>query len=140
MLLNISFGLIYFKSLHWKKCCFTWKVTDNCRTGRIQFMGGGVAELQYHREWNLSSPLYVGGYVGVYVGGSYTLVLVYTDHNPLTFLSRMCNSNQCLMRWSLIVQEYNLEIRQKKGLENVKMSHSFLWYSQTHCCTTLNEI
>lgn len=55
----------------------------------------------------------------VYVGGSCTPVLVYTDHNPLTFLSRMCNSNQRLMRWSLIVQEYNLDIRHKKGSENV---------------------
>lgn len=55
----------------------------------------------------------------VYVGGSCTPVLVYTDHNPLTFLSRMCNSNQCLMRWSLFVQEYNLDIRHKKGSENV---------------------
>lgn len=46
-------------------------------------------------------------------------VLVYTDHNALTFLSRMYNSNQCLMSWSLFVQEYNLEIHHKKGSENV---------------------
>lgn len=45
-------------------------------------------------------------------------LLVYTDHNPLT-LSRMYNSNQRLMSWSLFVQEYNLEIHHKKGSKNV---------------------
>lgn len=41
----------------------------------------------------------------VYVGGSCTPLVVYTDHNPLVFLSRMCNWNQRLMRWSLYLQE-----------------------------------
>ncbi len=30
----------------------------------------------------------------VYLGGSCNPVVVYTDHNPLVFLGRMCNSNQ----------------------------------------------
>ncbi len=56
----------------------------------------------------------------VYLGsGSGSPIVVYTDHNPLVFLSRMSNSNQRLMRWSLIVQEFNLDIRYKKGTENV---------------------
>uniref|UniRef100_A0A3B1J0P6 Gypsy retrotransposon integrase-like protein 1 n=1 Tax=Astyanax mexicanus TaxID=7994 RepID=A0A3B1J0P6_ASTMX len=55
----------------------------------------------------------------VYVGSSCFPVIVYTDHNPLVFLSRMYNHNQRLMRWSLMLQEYNLEIRHKKGSENV---------------------
>lgn len=55
----------------------------------------------------------------VYVGSSPLPVTVYTDHNPLVFLSRMCNHNQRLMRWSLIVQNYNLNIKHKKGSENV---------------------
>lgn len=42
-----------------------------------------------------------------------------TDHNPLVFLTRMQNSNQRLMRWSLLVQDFNLEIHHKKGTENV---------------------
>ncbi|KAL1275959.1 hypothetical protein QQF64_035582 [Cirrhinus molitorella] len=46
-------------------------------------------------------------------------IIVYTDHNPLTFLSRMSNSNQRLMRWALIVQEFDLDIRYKKGPENI---------------------
>ncbi len=55
----------------------------------------------------------------VYIGSSSLPVIVFTDHNPLVFLSRMYNQNQRLMRWSLIVQNYNLEIKHKKGTENV---------------------
>ena len=55
----------------------------------------------------------------VYVGSSPLPVLVYTDHNPLVFLKQMQNSNQRLMRWSLLVQDFNIEIRHKKGLDNV---------------------
>lgn len=55
----------------------------------------------------------------VYVGSSPVPVIVYTDHNPLTFLAKMYNHNHRLMRWALIVQEYHLEIHHKKGSENV---------------------
>uniref|UniRef100_A0A3B1IW77 Gypsy retrotransposon integrase-like protein 1 n=1 Tax=Astyanax mexicanus TaxID=7994 RepID=A0A3B1IW77_ASTMX len=55
----------------------------------------------------------------VYVGSSSLPVVVFTDHNPLVFLSRMYNKNQRLMRWALLLQDYNLEIRHKKGMENV---------------------
>lgn len=54
----------------------------------------------------------------VYLSSGYQIV-VYTDHNPLTFLSRMSNSNQPLMTWALIVQEFDLDIRYKKGAENI---------------------
>ncbi len=39
----------------------------------------------------------------VYVGSSSIPVLIFTDHNPLIFLSRMRNANQRLMRWSLFI-------------------------------------
>ncbi len=55
----------------------------------------------------------------VYIGSSTYPVIVYTDHNPLTFISRMRNQNQRLMRWFLIFQDYNLEIRYKKGTDSV---------------------
>ena len=58
-------------------------------------------------------------YFEVYVGSSSVPVTVYTDHNPLVFLSRMYNQNQRLMRWSLIAQNYNLQIKHKKGTDNV---------------------
>lgn len=55
----------------------------------------------------------------VYVGSSPCPVCIYTDHNPLVFLSRMQNSNQRLMRWSLIFQTYNLDIHHIRGKDNV---------------------
>lgn len=53
----------------------------------------------------------------VYVGG--TPVVIYCDHNPLTFLTTLQNLNQRLMRWSLFLQPYNLEIRHIKGIGNI---------------------
>lgn len=55
----------------------------------------------------------------VYLGGSSFPIVVYTDHNPLVFLARMRNLNTRLMRWSLIIQEFILDIRHKKGSQNV---------------------
>ena len=55
----------------------------------------------------------------VYVGGAAQPVTVYTDHNPLTFLDRMRNHNQRLMRWSLLLQGFNLNIQHIRGRENV---------------------
>ena len=55
----------------------------------------------------------------VYVGSSPLPVVCYTDHNPLVFLQRMRNHNQRLMRWAILIQDYNLEIRHTKGSDNV---------------------
>ncbi len=58
-------------------------------------------------------------YFEVYVGSSSLPLVAFTDHNPLVFLSRMRNSNQRIMRWALIIQDFTLEIRYKKGKENI---------------------
>ena len=55
----------------------------------------------------------------VYLGATFHPVLVFTDHNPLTFIHRMKNKNQRLVRWSLTLQEYNLDIKHIKGKDNV---------------------
>ena len=55
----------------------------------------------------------------VYLGSTPFKIRVYTDHNPLTFLKTMKNKNQRLVRWSLALQEYNLEIQHIPGSENV---------------------
>ena len=55
----------------------------------------------------------------VYLGSGLTPLVVYTDHNPLTFLRSLQNPNQRLMRWALFLQPYNLDIRHIKGSENV---------------------
>ena len=55
----------------------------------------------------------------VYLGSTPFKIKVYTDHNPLTFLKTMKNKNQRLVRWSLALQEYNLDIQHIPGSENV---------------------
>ena len=49
----------------------------------------------------------------------FSLVTVYTDHNILTFIRKMKNKNQKLLRWTLLLRGYNLDIRHIKGKENV---------------------
>lgn len=55
----------------------------------------------------------------VYVSSSSLPVVVYSDHNPLVFLHKLKSKNQRLLRWSLMLQEYVLDIRHIKGKDNV---------------------
>ena len=55
----------------------------------------------------------------VYVSSAAGSITVFTDHNPLTFLSRMKNKNRRLLNWSLYLQEFNLDIRHIRGADNI---------------------
>lgn len=44
----------------------------------------------------------------VYLGSSPQPVEVFMDHNPLVFLACMRSSNQRLLRWSLLLQDFNI--------------------------------
>ena len=55
----------------------------------------------------------------VYVGGGVHPVVVYSDHNPLTFLHSLQSPSQRLMRWKLFLQPYNLSIWHIRGVDNV---------------------
>ena len=44
--------------------------------------------------------------------------IISTDHQPLTWLNRMKGGNQRLLRWSLELQQYDFEIKHKKGSSN----------------------
>ncbi|XP_061744139.1 uncharacterized protein LOC133543542 [Nerophis ophidion] len=56
----------------------------------------------------------------VYVGGGLHPIVVYSDHNPLTFLQSFKGStNQRLLRWALFLQPFHLLIRHIRGVENV---------------------
>lgn len=46
-------------------------------------------------------------------------VVVYADHNPLTFLTSLRCPNQRLIRGYLFLQSYSLDIRHIKGKDNV---------------------
>lgn len=54
--------------------------------------------------------------LGCYIQG--TKFTVETDHCPLSWLKQMSNKNGRLLRWSLILQEYNFEVKYRKGNQN----------------------
>ena len=54
----------------------------------------------------------------VYLSNGNRLVEVWTDHNPLVFISRFKNKNQRLLPWSLFLQERNLMVKHVRGTEN----------------------
>ena len=43
---------------------------------------------------------------------------VETDHRPLTWLERVKDKNQKLLRWSLVLQQYNFTLRHRPGNQN----------------------
>ena len=55
----------------------------------------------------------------VYISSSSLPIVVYSDHNPLVFIHKMKDKNQRLLRWSIMLQEYVLEIRHIRGKDNV---------------------
>ena len=55
----------------------------------------------------------------VYVSSIGKPIIVFSDHNPLSFINKLKCKNQRLLRWSLFLQEYNLEINHIKGKDNI---------------------
>jgi hypothetical protein len=45
-----------------------------------------------------------------------TKVIIYTDHAALKYLLTKKDAKPCLIRWILLLQEFDLEIRDKKGI------------------------
>jgi hypothetical protein len=50
-------------------------------------------------------------------------VLVYSDHAALKYLLSKKDAKSCLIRWILLLQEFDIEIRDKKGFDNVVADH-----------------
>ncbi|RVW62656.1 Transposon Ty3-I Gag-Pol polyprotein [Vitis vinifera] len=51
-------------------------------------------------------------------------IVVFTDHSALKYLLTKQDAKARLIRWILLLQEFNLQIRDKKGVENVLLVFS----------------
>ena len=58
-----------------------------------------------------------------YILGSH--VLIHTDHAVIRYLMERKDAKPRLIRWVLLLQEFNMEIKYKKGSDKVITDHLF---------------
>ena len=72
-------------------------------------------------EKELLAMVYALDKFRAYLVGSY--FVIFTDHSALKYLLTKKNFKARLIRWVLLLQEFNLQIKDKKGVENVVADH-----------------
>ena len=50
-------------------------------------------------------------------------VIVHTDHSALKYLMQKKDAKPRLLRWILLLQEFDIEVRDRKGIENGVVDH-----------------
>ncbi|RVW61595.1 Transposon Ty3-I Gag-Pol polyprotein [Vitis vinifera] len=118
--------------LNWEKCHFMdakFEWDDKCQRSfelLKQFLTS--APIVRAPNWELpfevmcdSSDYAIGAVLGQREDGS--SIVVFTDHSALKYLLTKQDAKARLIRWILLLQEFNLQIRDKKGVENVVADH-----------------
>ena len=73
-----------------------------------------------------------------YLVGSF--IVVYTDHSTLKYLLTKQDAKARLIIWILLLQEFNLHIKDKRGVENVVVDHlSRLTIAHNSHCLPIND-
>lgn len=76
--------------------------------------------LIHHGEGSFGSSFGSETFRGVlYVSQLGRELVVYTDHNPLSFLAKFKTSNSRVFRWALVLQPYSLAIQHVAGKDNI---------------------
>ena len=50
-------------------------------------------------------------------------IIIFIDHLALNYLLTKKNAKARIIRWVLLLQEFNLQIKDKKGMKNVVADH-----------------
>ena len=61
-------------------------------------------------------------------------VIVYTDHAALKYLMEKKDAKPRLIRWILLLQEFDVQIRDKNGVENVVADHLYRLENEDEGC------
>ncbi|GKC82059.1 reverse transcriptase domain-containing protein [Tanacetum coccineum] len=110
--------------LNWEKCHFI------CREGIVLGHKISKSRIEVDRAKvdviaKLPHPTTVKG-VRSFLGHPYLVLsksIVYTDHSALKYLINKQDAKPRLLRWVLLLQEFDITIRDKKGSENLAADH-----------------
>ena len=51
------------------------------------------------------------------------IIIIFTNHSALKYLLTKQDAKARLIRWVLLLEEFNLHIKDKKGVQNVVANH-----------------